>query len=100
MYATYWSGRIHPHAETSPPVGDELADAPVPISNGITALTTTGVFARRDGARDIAGSDVAALRAPECPTGGRSSPYTPSNDESPLRRGLSFAPHLALSPFR
>lgn len=54
---------VHTVLENQRPDGFELTDAPVRMSNGTTALTATGVFARRDGAREIEGPDLAALRS-------------------------------------
>ncbi|KQT75419.1 hypothetical protein [Microbacterium sp. Leaf436] len=53
---------VHTVLERQRPDGFELTDAPVRMSNGTTALTATGVFARRDGTREIEGADMPALR--------------------------------------
>lgn len=54
---------VHTVLEQQRPDGFELTDAPVRMSNGTTALSATGTFARRDGIREIEADDLAALRA-------------------------------------
>lgn len=53
----------HTLLNTQAPAGFELTDAPVRMAAGTAALTATGTFARRDGAREIEAADIAALRA-------------------------------------
>lgn len=53
----------HEALEAQCPAGFELADAPVTMGKGTTALTAVGTFIRRDGARDIEAADRAALDA-------------------------------------
>lgn len=54
---------VHTALEQQRPDGFELTDAPVRMSNGTTALTATGTFARRDGIREIEADARAGLDA-------------------------------------
>lgn len=53
----------HEVPQRAKPAGFELTSAAVKMSNGTTLLAATGMFARRDGAREIEAADMSGLSA-------------------------------------